>query len=224
MATTQVADPSREVQAPDTPGRGEGGEGGGEQTSTPSRGVDPRALRRCFGRFATGVTVVSYRVGDEIRGATVNSFTSVSIDPPLLLVSLARTTQTYEAMEGRPFAINVLRQDQADVAFQFAGRRRPGLRVRWDVCPEDKVPSLTDAVAVFRCRPWRRVEAGDHVLEIGEVFDFEHRDGDPLMFSDGKFVSTGLPVLDGPLVFSLDGSPAPGWVGAAQRMYALPEH
>lgn len=224
MATTRVAGSLRKVQAIHAPGRGEGGESGGDQSSTPPLGVDPRALRRCFGRFATGVTVVSYRVGDEIRGATVNSFTSVSIDPPLLLVSLARTTQAYEAMEGRPFAINVLRQDQADVALQFAGRPRPGLRVRWDVCADDEVPSLTDAVAVVRCRPWRRVDAGDHVLEIGEVFDFEHRDGDPLMFSDGKFVSTGLPVLDGPLVFSLDGPPAPGWVGAAHRMHALPEH
>ena len=186
--------------------------------------LDHRALRRCFGRFATGVTVVSYRVGDEIRGATVNSFTSVSIEPPLLLVSLARTTHAYAAMEGRPFAINVLRQDQADVALQFAGRPRSGLRVRWEACDEDQPPTLTDAVGVFRCRPWRRVEAGDHVLEIGEVLNFEHRTGDPLVFADGTFVSTGLPLLDGPLVFSLDGPPAPGWITAAQRMHALPEH
>ncbi len=188
------------------------------------RPVDPRALRRCFGRFSTGVTVVSYRVGDEIRGATVNSFTSVSVDPPLLLVSLARTTQAYAAMEGQPFAINVLRQDQTDVALQFAGQPRPGLRVRWDACAEEEPPTLSDAVAVFRCRPWQRVDAGDHVLELGEVLSHEQRAGDPLLFSDGKFISAGLPLLDGPLVFGLDGPPAPGWVAAAQRVHALPEH
>jgi hypothetical protein len=58
---------------------------------------------------------------------------------------------------------------------------------------------------------------------VGEVIDFEHRTGDPLVFSDGKFVSTGLPLLDGPMVFSLDGPPAPGWVAAAQRFHALSE-
>ena len=99
--------------------------------------------------------------GRRDSGATVNSFTSVSIEPPLLLVSLARTTQAYAAMEGRPFAINVLRPDQFDVALQFAGRPRPrpaghaGRRGG----DEDQPPTLADAVAVFRCRPWRRYEA-----------------------------------------------------------------
>jgi flavin reductase (DIM6/NTAB) family NADH-FMN oxidoreductase RutF len=186
---------------------------------------DPRALRRCFGRFQTGVTVVTYHVGDEIRGATVNSFTSVSMDPPLVLVSLARSTQACAALEDVPFAINVLRSDQLDVAFQFAGRARPRLSVNWDVAVSDEdPPTLADAVAVFRCRPWRRYDGGDHVLQIGEITGFEHRAGDPLAFGDGRFLSTGLPILDGPLVFSLDGPPSPGWVGAAQRFHAMPEH
>lgn len=186
--------------------------------------VDPRALRRCFGRFTTGVTVVTYRSGDDVRGATVNSFTSVSIDPPLVLVSLSRTTHAYQAMEGRSFAINVLRSDQMDVAMQFAGRPRDGLRIDWaPVSDHDDPPSLARAVAVFKCTPWQRYEGGDHVLEVGEVTGFEHRRGEPLVFSDGRFVSTGLPLLDGPMIFSLDGPPAPGWVAAAQRFHSLPE-
>ena len=76
---------------------------------------------------------------------------------------------------------------------------------------------------MFRCRPWRSYDGGDHVLYLGEVTGFEHRSGDPLVFSDGRFVSTGLPLLDGPLVLSLEGPPRPGWVGAAQRVHALPE-
>ena len=138
---------------------------GGFDARAPATAPDPRALRRCFGRFQTGVTVVSYHVGDEIRGATVNSFTSVSMDPPLVLVSLARSTQACAALEDVPFAINVLRSDQLDVAFQFAGRARPRLSVKWDTAAsDDDPPTLADAVAVFRCRPWRRYDGGDHVL------------------------------------------------------------
>ncbi|MFF0144143.1 flavin reductase (DIM6/NTAB) family NADH-FMN oxidoreductase RutF [Amycolatopsis sulphurea] len=195
------------------------------QTDGPTSAVDPRALRRCFGRFTTGVTVISYHVGDQIRGATVNSFTSVSLDPPLVLVSLARSTQACGAVADLPFAINVLRADQPDVAMQFAGRTRPGLRIAWDLpAGEDEPPTLADAVAVFRCRPWRRYDGGDHVLQLGEITGFEDRAGEPLVFGDGRFVSTGLPLLDGPMVFSLDGPPSPGWVGAAQRFHAMPEH
>jgi flavin reductase (DIM6/NTAB) family NADH-FMN oxidoreductase RutF len=196
--------------------------------------LDPRALRRCFGRFTTGVTVVTYRVGDEVRGATVNSFTSVSLDPPLVLVSLSRTTQAATAMDGLPFAINVLRADQMDVALQFAGRPRPGLRIAWDTPvawdppvddPADDLaaPSLAGAVAVFQCRPWQRHDGGDHVLQLGEVRGADLRSGEPLVFSDGRFMTSGLPMLDGPLVLSLDGPPAPRWVGAAHRFHARAE-
>lgn len=191
--------------------------------------ADHRVLRRCFGRFSTGVTVVSYRVGDQIRGATVNSFTSVSIDPPLLLVALARSTQACAALESVPFAINVLRSDQLDVALQFAGRGRPGLRIAWETpvsasASEDGPPVMTNAVAVFRCRPWRRYDGGDHVLHLGEITSFEQRTGDPLVFGDGRFMSSGLPILDSPLIYSLDRPLGPGWVAAAQRFHALPEH
>jgi len=186
--------------------------------------LDPRALRRCFGRFTTGVTVVTYRVGNEVRGATVNSFTSVSLDPPLVLVSLSRTTHACTAMDGLAFAINVLRSDQMDIALQFAGRPRPGLRISWDT-PADgaQASSLADAVAVLQCRPWQRYDGGDHVLQLGEVLGADLRPGEPLVFSDGRFMTTGLPMLDGPLVLSLDGPPAPGWVGAAHRFYARAE-
>ncbi|MGQ0482390.1 MAG: flavin reductase family protein [Pseudonocardia sp.] len=186
---------------------------------------DPRALRRCFGQFTTGVTVLSYRVGDQVRGATVNSFTSVSVDPPLLLVALARSSQACTALPDARFTVNVLRSDQMDVAWQFAGRPRPGLTIAWDPPrgAEDP-PVLTGAVAVFRCRPWRNYDGGDHVLHLGEITDFELRGGDPLVFGDGRFVSTGLPILDGPLIYSFDGPPRPGWVGAAHRLHALPEH
>lgn len=191
-----------------------------------------REFRRCLARFSTGVTVVTYQDGDSARGATVNSFTSVSMDPPLVLVSLARRAQACAGLSDRPFAINVLRSDQMNVAFQFAGRSQPRLRIGWETVVVEgndasveptTVPVLADTVAVFVCRPWRQYDGGDHILHIGEVVGAEARPGDPLVFTDGHFMTTGLPLLDGPLVLSLDGRPVPKWLGAVHRLHTVAE-
>jgi flavin reductase (DIM6/NTAB) family NADH-FMN oxidoreductase RutF len=92
---------------------------------------EPRHLRSCLSRFVTGVAVVSYLADGEPRGVTVNSFTSVSMDPPLILVSLARTAKAACHLSEVPFTINVLKASQFDIAMQFAGRPRDGLRVAW---------------------------------------------------------------------------------------------
>ena len=85
---------------------------------------EPRHLRSCLSRFVTGVAVVSYLADGEPRGVTVNSFTSVSMDPPLILVSLARTAKAACHLSEVPFTINVLKASQFDIAMQFAGLRR----------------------------------------------------------------------------------------------------
>src|SRR5258708_5731370 len=105
--------------------------------------VDTLELRRAFGHFATGVTVVTYEAPDgEFRGTTVNSFTSVSLDPPLVLVSLGRQTRAAAALRaGSAFAGSVLHHGQRDLAMHFAGRPEPETRVRWEV--RDGVPHLT---------------------------------------------------------------------------------
>jgi len=190
-----------------------------------------REFRRCLARFSTGVTVVTYQDGDNARGATVNSFTSVSMDPPLVLVSLARQAQACTALRDRPFAVNILRSDQMNIAFQFAGRVQPRLRIGWETVVVDDdasarrttVPVLADTVAVFVCRPWCQHDGGDHILHLGEVIGAEARPGDPLVFTDGRFMSTGLPLLDGPLVLSLDGRPVPTWLGAVHRLHTVAE-
>lgn len=191
-----------------------------------------REFRRCLARFSTGVTVVTYQEGDDARGATVNSFTSVSMDPPLVLVSLARRAQACAALRNRPFAVNVLRSDQMNVAFQFAGRTQPRLRIGWETVVVDNndvsaerttVPVLADTVAVFVCRPWRQHDGGDHILHLGEVVGAEARPGDPLVFTDAQFMTTGLPLLDGPMVLSLDGRPIPKWLGAVHRLHTVAE-
>jgi flavin reductase (DIM6/NTAB) family NADH-FMN oxidoreductase RutF len=187
--------------------------------------VAPKHLRKCLSRFTTGVTVVTYATAEGARGLTMNSFTSVSLDPPLILISLARHAKACNGIDGKPFAINVLRSDQMDVALQFAGKPQPGVRLRWehDDAADPLAPSLADAVAMFHCTPWRRYDGGDHILHLGEVVHAETRPGDPLVFSDGGFATTGLPLLDGPLLITPNGAPAPSWSLAAHRFHHTSE-
>ena len=183
-----------------------------------------RHLRACFGKFATGVTVVTYRADEEVRGVTMNSFTSVSLDPALVLLSIARTAKTCDALDGIPFAVNILRVDQMDVALHFAGRPRPGALIKWAETEDTRLPYLEDALAVFQCRHWTRYDGGDHVLHIGEIVASTMNEGEPLLFNSGRFTSPGLPIIDGPLVTSFDGPPVPAWVGALHRVHRIMDH
>jgi len=153
-------------------------------------GLDPRHLRRCLGRFATGVTVVSYRSHEGMRGVTVNSFTSVSLDPPLVLVSIARGAKAAVALRDAPFTVNVLAADQLDLAWTFAGRPVTGARVRWD-SRVGGVAHLRGSAAWFECAPWDAIDAGDHVLVLGDVVAHDQRQVDPLLFQSGKFRALG---------------------------------
>jgi flavin reductase (DIM6/NTAB) family NADH-FMN oxidoreductase RutF len=151
--------------------------------------LNTRELRNCFGRFATGVTVVSWRGDDGQRyGITVNSFTSVSLDPPLVLISIDRKAKACKGLKERSFVINVLSADQEAFAWQFAGKQQIGLQIEWEDTPIG--PKLKDALATIECTPWREYDGGDHVLYIGEVHDFSYRDGDGLIFYQGKFFRT----------------------------------
>lgn len=154
-------------------------------------------LRKCLGRFSTGVTVVTYRSMEGVRGATMNSFTSVSLEPPLVLISVARTSRACAAIQLQPFSVNVLSASQMDIALHFAGRTREGIRIAWeDENALDEPPSLAGAIAVFQCTPWRCYDGGDHVLVLGEVTSSVMREGEPLAFSDGRFMSIGLPLAE----------------------------
>ncbi|MQA82829.1 MAG: flavin reductase [Streptosporangiales bacterium] len=179
--------------------------------------LSPRHLRSCLSRFVTGVTVVSYTHDDEPRGATVNSFTAVSLDPPLVLVSLARSARAAGHVGHGPFAINVLRADQIDVAMQFAGRPRAGARVRWQ--HDGEAPCLADTIATFQCHPWRIYDGGDHVLVVGEVVTADHRPGEPLLFTGGSFAMTGLPLHDAPRMVARDDPSANPWLAHACRLH-----
>jgi flavin reductase (DIM6/NTAB) family NADH-FMN oxidoreductase RutF len=165
--------------------------------------IDPRDLRACMGHFTTGVTVVSSEVGGEPHGATVNAFTSVSLDPPLVLVSLARTTRSSVYLAGRPFTVNVLREGQHDVALHFAGNPIAP-PPRWEPLGGGLAPRLASALAYIACTPWRAYDGGDHILYVGEVQRIEHFGGAPLVFFRGAFRELGPSIEEAPWLESLD--------------------
>ena len=134
-----------------------------------------RQLRDAFGAFMTGVTVVTTHDGDgNPIGFTANSFSSVSLDPPLLLISIARTSRSYETMIKAPgFAVNVLSEGQQEVSNTFARPVRDRFAtVNWRVGPNG-APILEDVSAWFDCTTHQIIEAGDHAILIGRVEAFE---------------------------------------------------
>lgn len=145
-----------------------------------------RRLRDCFGHFATGVTVVTAQRGDFVHGATVGSFTSVSLDPPLVMVSLDRGSRICERLAGAAFGINVLATHQRELALHFAGRHSaPTATVTWE--RSDQAPRLAGCVAYLSCSPWACYDGGDHVMYVGEVQHFGFSGGEPLVFHRGTF-------------------------------------
>jgi flavin reductase (DIM6/NTAB) family NADH-FMN oxidoreductase RutF/DNA-binding MarR family transcriptional regulator len=150
----------------------------------------PREFRGALGMFATGVTIVTARTASgELVGLTANSFNSVSLDPPLVLWSLARAAGSMPAFStGSHYAINILAADQKDLAERFAtrgGDRWAGVQFSNGAAGS---PLLAGAAATFECFNRSRYEEGDHVIFVGEVEHCSHRAGaSPLLFHGGKF-------------------------------------
>lgn len=154
--------------------------------------VDPEAelvarLRSTLGRFATGVTVVTFDPGDGPRGVTVNSFTSVSLEPPLVLVSIAKTASAHDRVRDLPFCVNVLGAEHEAIARRFAGGDA-GVEPSFDTS-RGRAPRLAGALAHVDCEPWRAYDGGDHSLFVGRVAGFDHREGDALGYMGSRFTT-----------------------------------
>ncbi|HSA91623.1 MAG TPA: styrene monooxygenase/indole monooxygenase family protein [Terriglobales bacterium] len=150
---------------------------------------DRRDFRRALGQFATGVTVVTAGTSDGRRvGVTVNSFSSVSLDPPLILWSLARNAGSFQDFcSASHFAVNVLESRQHHLSRQFStpmADKFAGVE-----CTEGRAgcPLLNGAVAWFVCRKVRQYDGGDHVILLGEVEDYKYQEGEPLVFHSGRY-------------------------------------
>jgi flavin reductase (DIM6/NTAB) family NADH-FMN oxidoreductase RutF len=144
-----------------------------------------RELRQVMGRFATGVTVVTTTHRDTIHGMTANAFLSVSLRPPLVLVSLGRCRMSEMLPRTGRYGVSVLASDQEHFAAHFAGQRASPVEPKfvW----RDDLPLLDGALAYVGCRVVDVHTAGDHVLWIGEVEHLHHREGEPLLFYTGRF-------------------------------------
>jgi flavin reductase (DIM6/NTAB) family NADH-FMN oxidoreductase RutF len=158
--------------------------------------VDVSAFRKAMGSFPTGVTVVTVATGDgNTHGVTVNSFSSVSLDPMLVLVCLNKTSRALGLIErAGAFAVNVLSARQKDVSRWFADRHRPAGPAMFDGVPLEPgatgCPVLADAAASFDCRLRQSYRAGDHVIVLGEVVALVHRpELEPLVFHAGTHKS-----------------------------------
>lgn len=160
-----------------------------DAAKTAAERFDRRDFRRALGQFATGVTVVSTRAKDgRPVGITVNSFSSVSLDPPLVLWSLSRQASSFADFVGAShFAINVLAASQHHLSRQFSTPLRD--KFEGVECLEGVAgcPLLKGTTAHFVCRNVRQYEGGDHVIFLGEVEEYKWNDGEPLVFHSGRY-------------------------------------
>ncbi len=190
--------------------------------------LSTRALRQTFGSFATGVTVVT-SAGDHPHGMTANSFSSVSLEPPIISIAVKRSAVMCERLlEEEYFAVSVLGSDQQDIAAYFADSRRPIGPAEFDDIDtrrgEYDTLLIDGAVATFECT--RRVfyNGGDHLVILGDVLHAElWRTGDALLFANGNFHhlahdTAGNQAITGqPLI---DWYPQPLWVSESEQIPA----
>jgi flavin reductase (DIM6/NTAB) family NADH-FMN oxidoreductase RutF len=166
--------------------------------STAATPADPRELRNAMGRFATGVCVVTTATADgRAAGLTVNSFSSVSLDPPLVAWCLGRHAPSMAAFAAADcFAVHVLSADQQHIAQHFARPSDNKFAAVEDqlAVGHGNVPVLTEALARFECRKFAMTDCGDHVMMIGQVERFGYSSRPPLLFHAGRFIAPAEPV------------------------------
>lgn len=151
--------------------------------------TDARSYRDALGTFATGVTIVTVPSAEGPIGIAANSFASVSLDPPLVLWSPAKSSKRYNYfVDAAHFAIHVLDADQAEVCNGFAKDKSAFDGLDWATGPND-VPHLRGCLARFECTLDASHDAGDHTIIVGRVHNAAFRTGLPLLFQSGKFVS-----------------------------------
>ena len=161
---------------------------------TPSDGplLDQAQLRRAMGRFATGVTVVTtVGLGGKLEGVTANSFTTVSLDPPLVLWSLGRASASFASFhDASHFAVNVLGVGQLALSRHFSTRQLNKFAGVEHHRGLGDCPLLPGTIAHFECATEKVIEGGDHAIFIGRVLRADFRDGEPLVFTKGVYHRT----------------------------------
>ncbi len=149
--------------------------------------IDPDLFRQVMSLFATGITVVTTRAGEEIHGLTANSFCSVSLEPPLVLVCVDKSAHSHDLIAaGRNLAVNILKASQEDLAQRFAtnnlaaNERFAGIQFRTEVTG---APILLESLGWLDCRLFATYPGGDHTIYVGEVLALgRNHDEEPLLY------------------------------------------
>jgi flavin reductase (DIM6/NTAB) family NADH-FMN oxidoreductase RutF len=151
--------------------------------------IDTRAFRQTVGQFVTGVTVIAAEIDGEVRAMTANSFTSVSLDPPLVLFCVGKTAhlgQVIHAASG--FSINILQHDQQPLSVYFAGSRRQESAPPFTFSPWEGGPLLEGSLAAIGCGVETIYEGGDHWIVLGRVLSLYRNDAaPPLLYRGGQY-------------------------------------
>jgi flavin reductase (DIM6/NTAB) family NADH-FMN oxidoreductase RutF len=158
--------------------------------------VSPTDFRKAMGCFATGVTILTVRTDDGVHGMTANAFTSVSLNPRLVLVCVAQTARTHAHLRTRKrFGINVLAVKQRAISEHYARASRhdrvgaaPGARFDYT---KQGTPVLHGALAYLECRLQSTQDAGDHTIFIAEVEEVVIRKGKPLLYFQSAYAGLG---------------------------------
>ncbi len=156
--------------------------------------LDPRAFRDTLGRFATGVTVLTWDDGEHVRGMTANAVSSVSLEPMLVLVCIDRKTSAHAQLEHTAaFALNILAADQVEVSKAFA---QHGVEDMAGVAyhrNQTGAPVISGALASIECEVAERLAGGDHTIYLGQVVAMEimRPEAQPLLFYAGRYRALG---------------------------------
>lgn len=153
--------------------------------------IDPLDFRRTLGCFATGVTVITVLDGEgKPRGLTANAFSSLSLDPPQILVCIDHRADTFPVIsQAKAFVVNVLAEEQREISQRFAGKGENKFEGVAHHPGGNGAPVLEGAIAVIECQVEQKHEAGDHTVFIGAVDRVEHAQGKPLLFFRGNYAS-----------------------------------
>jgi flavin reductase (DIM6/NTAB) family NADH-FMN oxidoreductase RutF len=157
--------------------------------------IERNELRRVMGHFATGVTIITTRsAAGELHGLTANAFTSLSLDPPLLLVCVDKKAESYPAFEeSKVFTVNILAEDQEALSRRFAvsgggGKKFEGVAYHLGA---NGAPIIEETVAYIECSLHAAYDGGDHTIYLGEIQQAEITEGKPLLFFRGGYRALG---------------------------------
>lgn len=145
-------------------------------------------FKQIMGHYPTGVTIITtIDENGEPAGLTVNSFTSVSIDPLLVLWCIDKKTSSFETfLKADGFTVHTLASDQVEACWAFARKGSDRFKgVNW-YTSENKLPIIKDSLGTLECRTVQRIDAGDHIILVGEVLDLFKNDKEPLLFYNRK--------------------------------------